>query len=137
MSHEFAPRLGEFTNELTALQPLDLDQPSLDRNALRWRVRLSHQAVGVANVLFELSEVFALAHDTRNLDEPANQPPVIFPVLEGEGPHGESIAPAGALSQPLPGVGRTPEISCKGRVALPSRTLSARAYPVVSADHYL
>jgi hypothetical protein len=91
--------LREFTDELTAFQPLNLDRTRLDRYAL-WRgIGLGHQSVSVSDVLFKLSEVLALAHDARNFHEPADQPPVVLPVLKGEGAHGQSIAPASPLSQ--------------------------------------
>src|SRR5688500_18066916 len=97
VSHEDAPRLGEFTDELTALQTLDLDGSRLDRDPLRRRIGLRHQAVRVFDVLFEFGEVLALAHDARYFHQTADQPPVILPVLEGEGPHGQSMAPVGVV----------------------------------------
>jgi len=87
MAKKFTARLRELSDELTALHRLELDLSDLN-SGRRWgRLGVSHESIGVADVLLQVLQGLALAKDARNLPESADEPLVFFPVLQRERSH--------------------------------------------------
>lgn len=89
MAEKLAASSGEFTDELTSVQELNLDGARQNWAFGGSRLGFHHELVGVANVVLEFGERLALTHDPSNFLEPADVPGSVLPVFQRERAHKE------------------------------------------------